>query len=84
MTKAPGINVKTPAAASKPQSMPDAETVRVMVAAIGLAFTEVKVRASRSSTHENMKQKNAVTPIPEPISGMKIFPKNLGKLYPSM
>ena len=31
--------VSTPAAASTPQSMPEAETVRVMVAAIGFAFT---------------------------------------------
>jgi len=55
-------------------------TVRVITAAIGLAFTEVRVRASSSSTQENMKQKNAVTPMPEPISGMKIFTKKRGKL----
>ena len=30
--------------------MPAADTVRVMIAAIGLALTEVSVRASRSST----------------------------------
>jgi hypothetical protein len=35
-----------------------------MVAAIGLASTEVKVLASSNSTHENMKQKKAATPIP--------------------
>lgn len=67
-----------------PQSMPDADTVRVITAAIGLAFTEVSVRASSSSTQENMKQKNAVTPMPEPIRGIKIFTKKRGKLYPSM
>ena len=39
-------------------------TVRVIVAAIGLALTDVSVRASSSSTQENMKQKNAVTPTP--------------------
>ena len=47
-----------------PQSMPAAETVRVIVAAIGLALTEVSVRASSSSTQQNMKQKKAVTPMP--------------------
>ena len=73
ITSMPGKMVSTPAAASTPQSMPDADTVRVITAAIGLAFTEVRVRASSSSTQENMKQKNAVTPMPEPISGMKIF-----------
>ncbi|MCY1177222.1 hypothetical protein D9M73_175220 [compost metagenome] len=80
ITSMPGKMVSTPAAASTPQSMPDADTVRVITAAIGLAFTEVRVRASSSSTQENMKQKNAVTPMPEPISGMKIFTKKRGKL----
>ena len=47
-----------------------------MVAAIGLAFTEVNVRASSNSTQENMKQKNAATPMPLAISGMKIFTKS--------
>ena len=79
MTKAPGMMVRTPAAASTPQSMPDAETVRVMVAAMGLAFTEVSVRDSRSYTQLNMKQKNAATPMPDAISGMKIFTKKRGK-----
>ena len=37
--EAPGTMVRTPAAASAPQSMPAAETVRVMVAAMGLALT---------------------------------------------
>jgi hypothetical protein len=71
--------VSTPAAASRPQSMPAAETVRVMVAAMGLASTEVSVRASKSSTQENMKQKKAATPIPDAIKGMKIFTKKRGK-----
>ena len=53
--------------------MPDAPTVRVIVAAIGLASTLVSVRLSSNSTHENMKQKNAATPIPLAISGVKIF-----------
>ncbi len=44
--------------------------MRVMVAAIGLASTVVvSVRASSSSTQENMKQKKAATPMPDAISG---------------
>ena len=38
---APGTMVSTPAAASVAQSIPEAETVRVMVATIGLALTLV-------------------------------------------
>ena len=76
----PGRMVRTPAAASTPQSMPDADTVRVITETMGLASTEVRVRASSNSTHENMKQKKAVTPMPERINGMKIFTKNFGKL----
>ena len=72
--------VSTPAAASTPQSIPAAPCVRVMMAAIGLASTVVSVRDSSSSTQENMKQKKAATPMPEAISGMKIFTKNFGKL----
>ena len=59
--------------------MPAADTVRVMVAEIGFALTLVSVRASRSSTQENMKQKKAATPMPEAISGMNIFTKKRGK-----
>jgi len=58
--------------------MPAAETVRVMTAEIGLASTEVSVRASSNSTQENMKQKNAATPIPLAISGTRILTKNRG------
>ena len=46
---APGIMVSTPAAASVAQSMPAADTVRVMMDTIGLALTLVKVRASKHS-----------------------------------
>ena len=53
--------------------------MRVMVAAMGLASTEVSVRLSSSSTHENMKQKKAATPMPLAIRGVKIFTKNAGK-----
>ena len=72
--------VSTPAAASTPQSIPLADTVRVIVAAIGLALTEVSVRESKSSTHENIKQKKAATPIPLAISGIKMRTKNRPKL----
>ena len=70
--------MSTPAAASTPQSMPEAETVRVITATIGLAFTLVSVRAISSSTQLNMKQKNAATPMPDLISGMKIVRKKRG------
>ena len=53
--------------------MPAADTVRVMVAAIGLASTDVSVRASSSSTQENMKQKNAVTPMPGLVVPFLVF-----------
>src|SRR6478736_7949967 len=75
--------VRTPAAANSPQSIPDAETVRVMVAEIGLAATEVSVRANSSSTQENMKQKKAATPMPLAINGTRILTKNRGNEYPS-
>ena len=58
--------------------MPAADTVRVITAAIGLALTVVSVRASKSSTHENMKQKKAVTPMPLAISGVKMRTKKRG------
>ena len=75
----PGTMVSTPAAACTPQSMPEAETVRVIVATMGLALTEVSVRDSSSSTQLNMKQKNAATPMPLAISGMKMRTKKRGK-----
>src|SRR5215213_6358411 len=83
MTSAPGMMVSTPAAASRPQSIPEAETVRVMMAEIGLALTDVSVRASSNSTQENMKQKNAATPMPLAISGTRILMKKRGNEYPS-
>src|SRR3954452_13524931 len=75
--------VSTPAAAKRPQSIPAADTVRVITAEMGLALTEVSVRASSNSTQENMKQKNAATPMPLAISGTRIFAKNRGNEYPS-
>ena len=50
-----------------------------LYSAIGLALTVVSVRASRSSTQENMKQKKAVTPMPLAMIGMKILAKKRGK-----
>ena len=78
MTIAPGTIVKTPAAARVAQSIPDADTVRVIVATIGLALTLVKVLASNNSTQLNMKQKKAVTPIPALINGRNMLTKNWG------
>ena len=77
--------VKEPAAANnRPSSYPELLAVRVMVAAIGLASTQtLRVLASNSSTHEYMKQKNIVTPIPVVIVGIKIRMKNLQNEYPS-
>ena len=49
-----------------------------MIAEIGFAAVVVSVRASRSSTHENMKQKKAATPTPALISGMKMVRKKRG------
>jgi uncharacterized membrane protein len=54
-------------------------TVLVIVAAIGLAATAVKVLANNNSTHENMKQKNIAIPIPAVIVGINILKKNLQK-----
>ena len=48
------------------------------VATMGFALTLVKVRASKSSTQENMKQKKAVTPTPALTSGRKIVTKKRG------
>ena len=71
--------VSVPAAASKPSSYPELLAVRVMVAAIGLAATEVSVLANSSSTQENIKQKKAATPMPAAIVGRKILRKKRQK-----
>ena len=68
-----------PAAANTPQSSPEADTVRVITAEMGLASVTVKVRAINNSTQENMKQKKAATPIPDAIIGENILMKNRGK-----
>ena len=60
MTIIPGIIVSTPAAASTPQSMPEALIVLVIVTTIGLAFVAVRVLARSSSTQLNIKQKKIV------------------------
>ncbi|MNC96778.1 hypothetical protein D3C83_142370 [compost metagenome] len=49
-----------------------------MIAEIGLALTDVNVRASSSSTQENMKQKKAATPMPLAINGTSILMKKRG------
>ena len=79
MTRAPGIIVNTPAAANVPYSRPIAEEVRVIATPKVLTSVPVKTLDSKSSTQENMKQKNAVTPMPEEISGRKIFRKKAKK-----
>ena len=81
---APGMIVRVPAAARRPSSYPALDAVLVMVAAIGLAATAVKVFASNNSTHENIKQKNAATPPPALILGRNILTKKFGKVYPSI
>ena len=65
----------SPAAASTPQSTPEALTVRVITTTMGLVSLPVSVRASSSSTQENMKQKKAATPIPAVMVGTKILIK---------
>jgi dipeptidase len=72
--------VITPAADNRDQSIPDAETVLVIWAAIGFASVEVMVLAMSNSTQLNMNKKNAVTPIPDRIIGMNIVTKNLPNL----
>ena len=49
MTSAPGMMVSTPAAASTPQSSPEADTVRVMMAEIGLDRAEHMNRFERTA-----------------------------------
>lgn len=71
--------VSTPAAVSTPQSRPDADTVLVIMAAIGFASVTVSVLAINNSTQENIKQKKAAIPIPGLINGMNKVTKNLGK-----
>jgi len=48
-------------------------------AAIGLAAVAVNVLANNNSTHENIKQKNIVIPMPAAIVGINILKKNLLK-----
>ena len=71
--------VSVPAAASTAQSIPEADTVRVITETMGLASTLVSVRASSSYTQLNMKQKKAATPTPDLISGKKMVKKKRGK-----
>ena len=57
--------------------------MRVIVAAMGFASTEVSVFASSSSTQEYMKQKNAATPMPAAMVGTKMRRKKRQNEYPS-
>jgi hypothetical protein len=84
MTIIPGIIVSTPAAASTPQSMPEALIVLVIVTTIGLAFVAVRVLARSSSTQLNIKQKKIVTPIALRLIGRKTRKKKKRKLCPSI
>ena len=78
IARTPGMIVITPAVDSSVQSVPAEETVRVIAALIGFASVLVIVRAIKSSTQLNMKQKKAVTPIPDRIMGKKILMKKRG------
>jgi hypothetical protein len=78
IAKIPGSMVITPAVESRVQSKPPDVTVLVIAALIGLASVLVMVRAINNSTQLNMKQKNAVTPIPDLIIGRKILIKKRG------
>ena len=84
MTIIPGIIVSTPAAASTPQSMPEALIVLVIVTTIGLAVVAVSVLARSSSTQLNIKQKKIVTPIALRLIGRKTRKKKKRKLCPSI
>lgn len=46
---------------------------------IGLLLVVVRMRAKTTSPHENIKQKNAVTAMPEDIGGMRNFQINRGR-----
>jgi len=67
--------VSTPAAASTPQSIPEALMVRVIVTTIGFALVAVSVLARSNSTQLNIKQKKIVTPIALLLTGRKILKK---------
>ena len=59
----------TLAAANMEKSADKTPPARVITPPIGLALTAVSPLAIKNSTHENMKQKNAVTAIPGAICG---------------
>ena len=50
---------------------------------IGLPPVTVRMPAKTTSTQEKMKQKNAATPIPGAISGIRWRKKNDGPVWPS-
>ena len=49
----------------------------------GLPAVTVRMRAKTTSTHEKMKQKKAVTPMPGAIAGTSSFTKKPGSEWPS-
>ncbi len=68
MTASPGISETSVMAITSPISVlkPYSELIAMV---IGFPPVTVRIRANTTSTHENMKQKNAVTPMPGAISG---------------
>ena len=79
MTTAPGIIVSTPAAASNDQSMPGDRIGARHHRGEGQRVGRCQCRREQFSTQENMKQKNAVTPMPLAISGRNMRMKKRGK-----
>jgi len=71
---------KTAIALIQPRGLsPSAMPARNMIAPNGTASIVVTQLASSISTHEKIKQKNAVTPIPGAMAGRRIFMKKCGK-----
>ena len=72
--------VSTPAAASTPQSNPEARDVRVMVAAIGLAVGGGQCAGDQQfDPGEHKAEEGCDTDAAEAIRGVKILTKNFGK-----
>ena len=79
---APGIIDAKVTAITKPMSV--WKLKRALIAMlIGFPLVVVRIRAKTTSTHENIKQKNAVTAMPEEIWGSKNVQINRGREYPS-
>lgn len=74
---APGISEQTVIAMTKPISVLKLNKDEIAML-IGLPLVTVNIRANTTSTQENIKQKNAVTPIPGASIGISFRMKNLG------